>query len=355
MFSSYKNIRREISDYLNSDKRINDHLIGCGAVAELEHKIAKLYGATHVVCTSSGTAALLATALAIGLKDSQFITPPLAYGASLASWLMLGNRPVFVDVDPQTLTLDPLRVAEKITPETKAILAIDTFGTPCDSAALRKVADEFGIFYASDSCQALGATRGGSPASHDADAIAISFTVGKTISCGEGGAVITNDSKLYGLLLRFSQHPLRQKREIGLREFNEFAFNARIHPLGAIWANAAFEGSLTELRHRQSRYQEAISALNESGLIEPINFEAADIRPSFFRLTAELTENVPVAEVVEYLASRDIEARASAMRLDVIYKNRTFLEQYGDRYRLPEWCHIAERAAENRIVLTLID
>jgi len=352
-------IEHDVSAYFDSAKHLpsaaNDHLIGGGVVAELERNIADLYAAKHVVCTSSGSASLLAIALAMGLKDSQFITSPLAYGASLASWLILGNQPVFVDVDPQTLTLDPSKVSESITPDTRAILAVDIFGNPCDSGALREVADEFGIVYVGDSCQALGATRGNRAASYAADAIAISFTVGKSISCGEGGALVTNDSALYKGVLWWTQHPLRQKRDIGLHEFNEFAFNARIHPVAAVWANAVFYESLDELRRKQARYENAISILNESGLIEPINFEAADIRSSFFRLTVELTEGASVPEILEYLTVLGLNASASRMSLDVVYKNYAFLEHYANRYQLPHPCHVAERAAERRIALTLVE
>ncbi len=359
MFSIYEKIESDISAYFDSAKHLrnvsNDHLIGVGAVAELERKIADLYAAKHVVCTSSGSTALLSIALAMGLKDSQFITSPLTYGASLASWLILGNQPVFVDVDPQTLTLDASKVAERITHDTVAILAVDIFGNPCDSDALRRVADEFGIFYASDSCQAFGAMRECRAASYAADAIAISFTVGKSICCGEGGAVVTNDSALYERVLWWSQHPLRQKRDIGLHEYNEFAFNARIHPLGAIWANAVFEESLDELRRKQDRCQKAISILNESGFIESIEFEAADIRSSFFGLAVELTEDASVAEVLEHLTASGVGARASIMPLDVIYKNPAFLQQYAHRYRLVKPCLVAERATERRIALTLVE
>ena len=359
MFNLSEKIEHDVLAYFDSAKHLpsatNDHLIGSGAIAELEWKIADLYAAKHVVCTSSGSSSLLAIALAMGLKDSQFITSPLTYGASLASWLILGNQPVFVDVDPQTLTLDPSKVSESITPDIRAILAVDIFGNPCDSGALRQVADEFGIAYVGDNCQALGATRGHRAASYAADAIAISFTVGKSITCGEGGAIITNDSALYERVMWWSQHPLRQKRDIGLHKFNEFAFNARIHPLGAVWANAVFEESLDELRRNQARYQKAISILNESGLIEPINFDAADIRPSFFQLTVALTEGASVPEILEYLTVSGLNASASRMCLGVVYKNHAFLQHYADRYQLPLTCHVAERAAEKRIVLTVTE
>ena len=128
--------------------RISDcHLSGNGPVADLEKQLCALYGVRHALCVSSATMGLLAVALALDLRRSEFVTTPYTYGATLAGWLLLGNRPVFADIDPHTLTLDPESTRRTITTHSKALLAVDIYGIPSDSAALRRTADEFGIPY----------------------------------------------------------------------------------------------------------------------------------------------------------------------------------------------------------------
>jgi perosamine synthetase len=140
-------------------------LVGSGAVAELEAKLRQHHGMRYALCVSSATSGLLAVALALNLRCAEFITTPYTYGASLAGWLILGNRPVFADIDAQTLTLAPEAVPRCTTPRTKAILAVDIFGNPADMHALRRVADEHGLWYVADAAQSLGARRDGLPAS----------------------------------------------------------------------------------------------------------------------------------------------------------------------------------------------
>ena len=164
------------------------HLAGMGAIAELEAKIARHYGKKYALCLNNATTALMAIALALDLQGETFITTGYSYGGTVAGWLMLGNRPVFADIDPHNLTLDPEAVRRAITRSTKAILSVDTFGNPADMEALRSIADEFDLWLISDAAQSLGAERNGQPASSLADAIVISMTAGKTLFAGEGGA-----------------------------------------------------------------------------------------------------------------------------------------------------------------------
>ena len=356
MYKKNRKLNSKITSYLRDayggSAVAHEHLIGGGAVRELEMKIADHYRAKYALCVTSGTSGLLAIALALDLKDSGFVTTPLTFGASLASFLAFGNRPVFVDVDQQTLTLDAKLITEEAAQNAKAILAVDIFGNPSDSAALRSAADRFGLWYIADAAQAFGATRGGEPASHLADAIVLSFTVNKTVSCGEGGAIVTNNEELYKKLLWVSQHPLRQKRELGLDAFNEFAVNMRIHPLGAIWANATFRDALNALEVRQKSYFRAIELLNDSSLTENIEFGAADIRPSFFCLPVELAREATAGQVVDWLSCRGVRARSIPLPSGVVYKSPAFLEQFKNRFSVPAGCVVAERA-EKRVGLIL--
>lgn len=263
-----------------------DHLAGLGAVAELEARLRRHYGLKHALAVSSATSGLHAVALALGLDSMEFITTPYTYGASLAGWLLQRNVPAFADIDARTLTLEPAAVARAIGPQTRAILAVDIFGVPCDDGRLRAMADERGIWYVADASQSLGATRDGRPASALAHVLVTSFSHGKPLDAGEGGAILTGSDDVYEKLLWFSQHPHRQLRELGLSTWNEFALNGRMHPAAAAVAVDRFDAALLRMAVRQERCLQITDVLNRTGMTEPIAFKEARLRPSFFRLTA---------------------------------------------------------------------
>jgi len=302
------------------------HLYGTGAVADLEQKLARHYGKKYALCCCNATTALLAIALALDLKQEQFITTPLTYGGTLAGWLLLGNRPLFAGVEPVTYTLDPVAVRAAITPEVKAILAVDLFGNPCDMQGLRDVADEFGLWYIADAAQSLGADRDRLPASSLADAIVVSFTVGKSLCAGEGGAIITDDAELYQKLVWFTQHPYRQYRDLGLE--NQFGLNGRMHPLGAAIANATFEEALQDLQGYQSHCLAIAAALNEIGLTEMMP-HSLDYRSTFFRFVATWRDR-PVPELLlRELGDRGFALEILPLSLCPIPQQAAYVTQYG--------------------------
>lgn len=351
-----QNLNQAINDYLcaaSSDATAQAHLFGTGAVAGLERKIAAYYGKRHALCVANATTGLLTIALALDLKKSEFITSPYTYGGSLASWLMLGCRPVFGDVNSLTLTIKTENADQLVTKKTKAILAIDILGNPSDSFALRKLADEFGLWYIADCAQSLGASRDGLAASRFADALVISFTAGKTLFAGEGGAIITDNTELYEKLLFYSQHPFRQKLEIGLGTANEFGFNGRIHPLAAIWGNAGFEKSLKKLKIYQNECLQLIDCLDESGLTEFAGFREKNILPSFFRLTVELKKKSGQKKIERYLAGQGFNVKSVSVPVSLVYQNQAFIAQFGKQFSLPQACLVAERQIEKRIGLVL--
>ncbi len=327
------------------------HLVGAGAVAELEDKLKKHYGMRYALCLSSGTAGLLGAALALDLKGEEFLTTPYTYGGSLAAWLLLGNRPVFSDINPHTLELDADAARKRISSNTRAILAVDVFGIPSDTEALRRLADEYGLWYVADAAQSFGAFRSGRPASAMADLLVLSFTAGKPLSAGEGGAILTNHLALYEKLVWFTQHPGRQRRDLGLHLDNEFAFNARIHPAAAEAASNGFEAALEGARRRRQRCFQIIRLLNESRLTEPVEFEAQGIEPSFFRLTAAWQDKPNEGPLCRSLAAAGFEVEVAPATVRPIYRQPAFLAQYRRRLRKAPRCPRAERQAEVRFCL----
>ncbi|MBD2179281.1 DegT/DnrJ/EryC1/StrS family aminotransferase [Pseudanabaena sp. FACHB-1998] len=307
-------------------------LLGAGAIAELEEKLERHYGMKYALCVSSATMGLWAIAMALELGDSTFVTTPYTYGASLSGFLQVGCQPIFADID-HTLTLDPDSVRKAIAPNTKAILGVDLYGVPCDALTMRAIADRYGIFYIADAAQSFGASRNDLPASALADALVVSFTFGKSLFAGEGGAILTNNEDLYRKLLWWTQHPMRQRLELGLDLDNEFATNARIHPLAAIWANAVFAESLESVAEHQVECFELIDALNEIGLTEPIDFREWEIVPSFFRMSATWKDEPQDEALLKALGDRGFSVRLESPPVRLIYQQPAFLAQYGNKYQ----------------------
>jgi perosamine synthetase len=304
-------------------------LDGTGTVGELEGKLARHYDKQHALCFSNATTALLAIALALDLRAAEFITTPLTYGATLAGWLLLENRPLFGDLEPLTHTLCPESVRQLITPDTKAILAVDTFGNPCDTMVLREIADEHELWYIADAAQSFGARRSDLPASALADAIVVSFTVGKSLFAGEGGAIVTDNTELYHKLIWWSQHPNRQRRDIGFGYENQFGLNGRIHPLAAVIASATFEASLAQLEAHQQRCLAIVEVLNRSGLTVPMPFTQLGILPAFFCLTARWQNEAQPEELLRLLGTEGYEVSIENLPSRVIAEQPAFLAQYG--------------------------
>ena len=182
-------------------------------VARFEALLAERCGVAHAVAVTNGTAALHAAYVAAGLgPGDEVIVPPLTFAATAACVMACGARPVFADIDPVRLVLDPQRVAEVVTPRTRFVVAVDFAGHCADYEALRAAA---GVPVLSDSAHGLGARRGGVPAQSLVDAATLSFHPVKHITTGEGGAIVTNDLTLAERARRFRQHNLSPDPDTG--------------------------------------------------------------------------------------------------------------------------------------------
>jgi perosamine synthetase len=176
-------------------------------VPEFETALAERVGARHGVAVSSGTAALHATMHALGIRTGdEVIVPAMTFAATANVVVFQDGTPVFADVDPATLLLDPSDTEVRITPRTKAIVAVDYAGHPADYEALRSIAERHGLALVSDACHALGARYRAQPVGSVADLTAFSFHPVKHVTTGEGGMVTTDDAGLAERMYRFRNH-----------------------------------------------------------------------------------------------------------------------------------------------------
>ena len=187
-------------------------------VDRFEQAVCDYTGASYGVAVSSGTAALHAAMFAIGIgPGDEVILPPMTFVATANAVVYQGGKPVFVDVEEDTLLIDANLIEEKITPKTKAIIAVDYAGQPCDYDALRTIADRYGLYLVADACHSLGAEYKGRKVGTLADLTVFSFHPVKPITTGEGGMVVTESREFAERMRRFRNHGIdcdhRQRAE----------------------------------------------------------------------------------------------------------------------------------------------
>ena len=173
--------------------------ITCGPrVDELEEKLCEYTGAKYAVAVSNGTAALHCACIAAGIgPGDEVITTPMTFAASANCALYCGARPVFADINPETYNIDPDSIRKCISSRTKAIIAVDFTGQVVEADKIRKICDEYGLLFIEDAAHSIGSSYNGTKVGNIADITTFSFHPVKTITGGEGGAVLTNDENLY--------------------------------------------------------------------------------------------------------------------------------------------------------------
>lgn len=204
-------------------------------VDEFEEKMREFVGAGYAVAVSSGTAALHCAMFALNIRSGdEVIVPPMTFAATVNCIVFQGGKPIFVDVDQNTLLINPLCIEEKITPRTKAIIAVDFGGHPCDYDIIREISKKYKIPLVADACHSLGAVYKGRQVGILADLTVLSFHPVKHITTGEGGMILTNNKNYYERMRLFRNHGIetdfRQREEKGSWEYeiNELGYNYRI-------------------------------------------------------------------------------------------------------------------------------
>tara|TARA_R110002074_G_scaffold402094_1_gene603631 strand:+ start:395 stop:1591 length:1197 start_codon:yes stop_codon:yes gene_type:complete len=173
---------------------------------ELETELQKTFDSKHVQLVSSGTAAVSVALASAGVgAGDEVIMPTFTFVASFEAIMMLGAIPVLVDID-DTLTLDPKAVEAAITPKTKAIMVVQMCGSMGRMDELQIICNKHNLILIEDACQAIGGAYKGKPLGSIGDLGCFSFDFVKTITCGEGGAVITNNKEYYTNADHYSDH-----------------------------------------------------------------------------------------------------------------------------------------------------
>ena len=170
-------------------------------IDRFEEEIAERVGAPYAAAVSSGTAGLHLLCKIAGLgPGDEVITSPLSFVASANCFILEGATPVFADVDPVTLNLDPAAVEAAVTARTRAIVAVDMFGYPCELDELRAIAERHGLTLIEDACESLGAEYRGRPLGAHGPSAVFAFYPNKQMATGEGGVVVTHSEEEWQVL-----------------------------------------------------------------------------------------------------------------------------------------------------------
>jgi perosamine synthetase len=325
-------------------------------VAEFEQAFAVATNSREAVAVSSGTAALHAAihALDIGPGD-EVIVPAITFAASANCVVFQGGTPVFADVDPDMLLIDPVQVERLITPATRAIIAVDYAGHPCDYDALRALADQYTLALLDDACHAIGGSYRGRAVGTLADLNTFSMHPVKHITTGEGGVITTNNSELAQKMRVFRNHGIttnhqqRAARGSWFYEMVTLGYNYRLSDIHCALGVSQLRKLHSWVARRQAIAQQYDSAFQDMPAVRPLAVQP-DVEHAYHLYVIRL-------DLERLREPREVVFRA--LRAEGIGVNVHYIPVHLQPYYRQHWdtqpgqCPVAEAAYETIVSLPL--
>jgi perosamine synthetase len=297
-------------------------------VPEFERAFAARVGAPLACAVSSGTAGLHLALRSVGVQDGdEVVTSPFSFVASANAAIYERARPVFADIDPVTLNLDPDAAAAAVTERTKALLPVHIFGYPADMAAFERIADRHGLGIVEDACEALGAvySDGGAVGGRGYPAV-FGFYANKQLTTGEGGMIALGDE---GLKARIdSERNQGRAPDMGWLEHDRLGFNYRLSDIACALGLAQLErldGMLAARARAAGLYKEALAGIEGLGLPCP---DRGGARRGWFVFVVQLPHGVDREETIRALAGMGIQSKPY---LPAIHLMSFYRERFGHR------------------------
>lgn len=255
-------------------------------VEKLERVLCDYTGAKYAVCIANGTAALYVACVAVGIgAGDEVITTPMTFAASANCALYCGAKVVFADINPDTYNIDPKSIREKITDKTKAIVAVDFTGQVVEVDEIRRICEEYNLVFIEDAAHSIGSKYNGNPVGSLADLTTFSFHPVKTITGGEGGAILTDNEEYYKKLLLYRSHGITKDTEMMEQPTGEvwyyeqlgLGYNFRLTDIQA----ALIRSQLSKIELFAARRKEIVKRYNEAfqdmeGIIVQKEIEQSD-------------------------------------------------------------------------------
>ena len=274
-------------------------------IAQFEARFAQRVGAAEAASVCNGTVALHLAMLALGIgAGDEVIVPTLTYVASVNAVTYTGAVPVFADALPDTWQIDPEDVRRRLTPRTKAIMAVHLYGHACDMDALRAIAREHRLFLIEDCAEAIGSLYKGRHVGALGDIATFSFFGNKTMTTGEGGMVVSNDPTLMERARHFKGQGLAAHREYW---HDVVGFNYRMTNICAALGVAQLErldGFLNRKRALAAAYRDGLA-----GLPVRVHGEDPDVHHSYWMVSVLVDDPADREPLRQWLAAQGIETR----------------------------------------------
>ena len=286
----YQKIKPEIDAAIQRVMNSGQYILG-KEVSEFENEIAAYLGVRHAIGCASGTDALQAAMMALGVQPGdEVITTPFTFVATTETIVLLGAKPVYVDIDPQTFNLDPSGVESAITKKTKAIIPVHLYGQAVDMDPLIAVANKYGIPIIEDMCQAIGTEYKGKKVGGLGTIGCLSFFPSKNLGAfGDGGMLVTNDVALAERLRMIVAHGsrVRYKHEI-------LGVNSRLDTLQAAMLRVKLKYLDRWIEARRTAAVLYNKLFQDSAVVTP--FESAFGKHVFHQYTVRLKNRDIVAQ-----------------------------------------------------------
>ena len=314
-------------------------------IDRFEDLVAERVGAPYAAALSSGTAGLHLLCHIAGLgPGDEAITSPVSFVASANCFIFEGASPVFADVDPRTLNLDPAAVEAAITERTKAVVAVDMFGYPCELDELRGLCDRHGLALIQDSAEALGAEYKGSPIGGHGTAAVFGFYPNKQLATGEGGVVVTHSEEEWQLL-RSLRNQGRTYDSGAWFDHVRLGWNYRWTDIQAAIGIAQLEklDRILELRAAAAAHYEELLA-EVDGVQTPLADDADHTR-SWFVYVVKLAPGVDRGRVMDELRAQGI---GTAEYVPCVHLQPFMRQHYGFGEGM---CPVAEDACSRTLAL----
>ena len=321
----YLKIKPEIDQAIQEVLNSTQFILG-KKVTDFEKNAAEYLGVKYAIGVANGTDALQIAMMALGIgKDDEVITTPFTFVATTETIVMLGARPVYVDIDPVTFNINPEKIREKITSRTKAILPVHLYGNPSEMDEILRLAKEYNLFVIEDSAQAFGAEYKNRKVCTFGDVACISFFPSKNLGCyGDGGMVVTNNEEIQQKVRMIASHgsKVRYVHEI-------LGMNSRLDALQAAILNVKLK-YIDEWNRKRNEfakiYTEKLSSIKQVKTPETRNY----VKHIFHQYTIRVENR---EELQKFLSTKNI---PTAIHYPIPLHLQPAFRGFADEGSLPE-------------------
>ena len=312
-------------------------------IVEFENRIANYVGRKFAIGVNSGTSALHLILKSIGIGEGdEVVTTPFSFIASANCILFEGARPVFVDIEEETLNMNPELIEEAITEKTKGILPVDVFGHPCAWDEIMDIAQKNELYVIEDSCEALGAEYKGERCGSFGIAAAFGFYPNKQVTTGEGGMIVTDDEVLANLCR--SMRNQGRGEDMSWLNHERLGYNFRLDEMSAALGISQLEKIEQILEKRAKVAHQYMIRLREIDEVT-VQFIRKDVVMSWFVFVIRLKEGIDRDGVMKYLKENGV---SSKPYFPPIHLQPFYVKQYG--YKLGDF-PVTERISNQCLAL----